>query len=232
MAKSQATIYLADHRGVTQTESHRSYHTFNFGSYQDQSRNPVGNLVVLNDDTLAALSTASYAVPAGHVVFILPLVGGVDICFNGEAARFVEAGQHALITVPDSMEITIRNPFDTDLVNFLCCWFSGVASETPGVEVSTFDPELSRNSLLSLCDRDSFRIHIGKFGARADSTLEVNADELVFAFVIDGAFEFQHRLLHQRDGLSLIDPENVGFEALSNDAIVLVIALKAGNDSA
>jgi len=52
----------------------------------------------------------------------------------------------------------------------------------------------------------------------------------VFAFVIQGAFviqeafEVQGRLLHARDGLGLWDDTNlIKLEALSNDAIVLLV---------
>jgi redox-sensitive bicupin YhaK (pirin superfamily) len=42
-------------------------------------------------------------------------------------------------------------------------------------------------------------------------------------YVIEGAFEVQYRLLHARDGLALWEAERVEWEALSNDAILLVL---------
>ncbi|WP_165699302.1 pirin family protein [Hymenobacter jejuensis] len=46
-----------------------------------------------------------------------------------------------------------------------------------------------------------------------------------FAFVVAGAFEVEGRLLHERDGLALWDVQEVELEALSNDALVLVLEL-------
>ncbi len=46
-----------------------------------------------------------------------------------------------------------------------------------------------------------------------------------FVFVIEGAFEVQHRLLEARDGLSLLGIIELEAEALSDDAILLMIEL-------
>ncbi|WP_409034090.1 hypothetical protein [Runella sp.] len=66
---------------------------------------------------------------------------------------------------------------------------------------------------------------MGKFGGREEGIYTVRNPERngVFIFVIEGAFEVQNRLLHPRDGLSLTHVTEVEFEALSNDAILLVL---------
>ena len=43
--------------------------------------------------------------------------------------------------------------------------------------------------------------------------------------VIEGAFEVHGRLLHARDGLALWDTSIAEIEALSNDAIILLVEL-------
>lgn len=48
----------------------------------------------------------------------------------------------------------------------------------------------------------------------------------LFVFIIQGVFEVQGRLLHARDGLGLWNEANeIELEALSNDAIILLIEL-------
>lgn len=67
------------------------------------------------------------------------------------------------------------------------------------------------------------RQFIGKFTGRAEITHTIAAPyNGLFVFVIEGAFEVQYRMLHARDGLALWDLQEVEFEALSNDAIILV----------
>jgi hypothetical protein len=57
----------------------------------------------------------------------------------------------------------------------------------------------------------------------------------VFGFVIEGAFEFQNRLLETRDSIALWNEDNetlqIEFEALSNDAIILIaeVVITDGN---
>jgi len=67
---------------------------------------------------------------------------------------------------------------------------------------------------------------IGKFAGRKDCTLKLTTPfKDVFAFVLEGAFELQNRLLQQKDGLSMAHVSELEFEALSNDAIVLIFEL-------
>jgi redox-sensitive bicupin YhaK (pirin superfamily) len=50
-----------------------------------------------------------------------------------------------------------------------------------------------------------------------------NKNAGLFVFVIEGAFEVEGRLLHERDSLALWETGKAEMEALSNDAIILVI---------
>lgn len=43
--------------------------------------------------------------------------------------------------------------------------------------------------------------------------------------MLEGAFEVQGTLLHARDGLALWETDEVEMEALSNDAIILLVEL-------
>jgi redox-sensitive bicupin YhaK (pirin superfamily) len=45
----------------------------------------------------------------------------------------------------------------------------------------------------------------------------------VFIFVIQGELEVQYRLMHEGDGLALWEVDEVEFEALSNNAILLIL---------
>lgn len=68
---------------------------------------------------------------------------------------------------------------------------------------------------------------IGRYDGREEGIYEVQNPDAhgVFVFVIEGAFEVQNRLLHARDGLSLINVAEVDFEALSNDAMLLILEI-------
>jgi hypothetical protein len=50
--QSKGKIYLAEERGLNETDWFRSYNTFNFGKYQHEFKKPFSSLYVLNEDTL------------------------------------------------------------------------------------------------------------------------------------------------------------------------------------
>lgn len=64
---------------------------------------------------------------------------------------------------------------------------------------------------------------IGKFAGREEATYQILNPSGLFAFVIAGEFEVQYRLLQAGDGLALWGLQQVELEALSNDAIILLV---------
>ena len=96
----------------------------------------------------------------------------------------------------------------------------------------TYDINRCKNSLLKISPSSlgesfpPFSIAIGKFDGRREANyLLKNKGTDLFVFVIEGAFEVQGTLLHARDGLALLDTEGTEMEALSNDAIILLLEL-------
>ena len=51
---SQGKIFLSDQRGTIESERIKRYSTFNFESFYNPAKEPVGNLYALHDDTLAS----------------------------------------------------------------------------------------------------------------------------------------------------------------------------------
>lgn len=65
---------------------------------------------------------------------------------------------------------------------------------------------------------------IGLFDGRKEGTFTLkNPRNGVFAFVLSGAFEIEDRLLEAKDGLALKVTHKIEWEALSENAILLVI---------
>lgn len=224
MIQADATIFLADQRGVSQTDWFRSYHSFNFGAYQAENREPFGNLRVFNDDTLAAGKSLKMQVDENTDVILLPLVGAIEYSNSLGDTGFLEAGQVQVFSAAQGMEYEITNPYSNELVNFLQIWVLGQKEQfIPKTTQNSFDFQ-DKNQLLPCFYNLAYGM-IGKFEGREEGTYQVQQPERngVFIFVIQGAFEVQNRLLHPRDGLSLTHVTEVDFEALSNEAIVLIL---------
>ncbi|MEJ0031605.1 MAG: hypothetical protein WDO15_15060 [Bacteroidota bacterium] len=152
--------------------------------------------VNIKDETLAAGASIKY-----ENVLLLPLVGDIV------TTQRISPGHAQQL----SKEITVTNPYKTELVSYLSIQLSS------NLDVITeFDLDQNKNTLVNLFPG----IYLGKYDGRRDDALRLN-DALVF--IIEGAFEVQNRLLEPCDGLSLKNIMELEFEALSNEAILLII---------
>jgi len=229
--QSQGKIFLADERGCDETQSFRSFHLFNFGNSFSEHKVPFGNIDVINDDTLTGGSSIKLKVEKNSYVILIPMIGAVRYKDSRGNENLLAAGQWQLTKMVAGEKIEIQNPFKDALVNFLQVWVKGDERLLLSLPLSsTYDVNNSINSLVSLSPSRfgqeilPFKLSIGKFNGRADTTYAIDNNRTgVFLFVIEGAFEANGRLLHPRDGLALWNTEQVEMEALSNDAIIVVI---------
>ena len=234
--QTQAQIYLADQRGCSQVAYLRSMHCFNFGQYVAEGRQPFGTLQLLNDDMLKPGHGVTMAMDANTEVIILPLVGGLEYK-SSVGDGFLEAGQVQRFSLTNGMSYEIINPYETEFINYLVIWLvNSSAHFTPGLAQIPFDLQI-KNKLLPLFDPTNattngpaFRGFIGRYDGRAEDVYELHpsadpSSRGVFVFILSGAFEVQNRLLHERDGLALMAIQDtiVDFEALSNEALLLVL---------
>lgn len=229
--QTQAHIFLADQRGRSETDFFRSYHTFNFGQYTAEGREPFGALCLLNDDTLRPGASLTMQAERPTQVLLLPIVGGLEYASEGET-RFLEPGQAGIFTLKAGMTYSVTNPYPSELINCLQLWFTKPAvSDTPTVNQVDFDLT-TPNTLLPVLANVPGQVKgfIGRFAGRQEGTyliesVPTGATKQVFAFVVQGVFELANRLLHEKDGLALTYRQNdvLEFEALSNDAVLLII---------
>lgn len=224
--QSKGKIFLAAERGVNELEWYRSYNTFNFGRYQHQHKAAVGTFYVLNEDTLAGGKSIKMIIEDESCIILIPVVGAIEYADNLGNTGIVQAGGAQVLNIPKDGFIQISNPYESDLVNFLQLWFKTgdlISYITP--QLFSFDLDHNKNQLLSLFNSLNAPFgYIGQFDGRAETTYRVNnPDHVLFAFVIEGKFEVQYRLMHARDGLALWDVKKVEIEALSNDAIILLL---------
>ncbi|HEX5168854.1 MAG TPA: pirin [Cyclobacteriaceae bacterium] len=227
---TEAKIYLSDKRGVTQNTLYRSYHTFHFDDYHDVSREPLESLKVLNDNTLGPGQHIVTELKDNRLIMILPIVGDVRYSSMLGPEKILTAGEAGFLSFPGGSMVEIKNP-QNDLINFLHIEFQVSDRCCASAEyLHAFDLNQNKNKLITFgwCDDKSFhQVSIGKFSGRGEGKLA--AERIVrgiFAFVLEGAFEVQGRLLHARDGLALKSNSEVEFEALSNDAIILFLTTR------
>lgn len=220
----QAQIYLHSQRGIFQTAGFKRFCTFNFDTYQAESREAFGNLLVLNEEMLLPESSIEIKTTEKVRIVLLPLVGALEINDGTEEPKYVNSGEVLeYVTEPNNILI-ITNPYPTETVQYLQIRFKEKTDLLPNSELTAFDIS-DKNKLLTINRNQNYenRILIGQYDGREEGNFACNPDKAIFVFVIKGAFEVQNRLLEKRDGLSLRNVTEVEFEALSNQAIILIM---------
>jgi redox-sensitive bicupin YhaK (pirin superfamily) len=226
---TKAIIHLSDQRGHLENEWMRSLMSFNFGNYQAESRQPFGSLQVFNEDTLAPGKSIKMVVEENTEVIIIPLVGTLTFKNTTGNEVTIDPGQLQLFSAATQMNYEITNPFEKDeLVNFLQIWlYKNEGVFTAHTHQFDFDLSLTNHLHKVLYPANLHQkayCYIGKYeGRKKDDYVLKNKNNGVFAFVIEGVFEVQDRLLHAKDGLAIWDADEIDFEALSNGAILLLL---------
>lgn len=215
-----AKIFPAGQRGCTETDWFRSYSSFPFGAYQPADRQPFGALYLLNDDTVAGGRTLRFRVDRPTLVLVLPSVGVLQYADSEGRESDIMPGQCAAFGLPAGGSYALSNPYPEQLINYLQ-WWMALPEAAAHESVESFSLRASRNRLAEL-QLPAVRVVLGLFDGRAE-TMHTLRGQGLFVFVVQGAFEVQHRLLEARDGLALWNTDSVELEALSNEAILLGI---------
>jgi redox-sensitive bicupin YhaK (pirin superfamily) len=228
---THAKIFLADERGLHETASSRSLQTFSFGKYYDEHKQAVGDIYLLNDDWLDGGCSLSMPAAEDSFVVLLPVVGAVIYRDSLQHENIIAAGQVQIFRLNKGAHLSVSNAFKNQAVNFLQVWMrpAGISSMTAPM-INTYDVNAARGNLLQIFtaggykQQTAFTASIGKFKGRDETVYRSrHQNNTIFIFVLEGAFEVAGRLLHARDGLALWQTGSIDMEALSNDALLLLI---------
>jgi redox-sensitive bicupin YhaK (pirin superfamily) len=222
--QSKGKIYLSDERGRNEMKWFRTYNTFNFGRYFNEHKTPFGDLYVLNEDTLAPGKGFRMEIEEASDVILLPIVGAISVIDTNGHDSLLQAGQVQRIHFSAGQSFEVQNPYEDDLVKFLQLWIR--SDQNIPATISSFDLN-NKDQLLEILHTPSYSMSIAKFNGRAEGTYFLkDPNNGVFVFNIEGAFEVQYRLMHDGDGLALWELDTIEMEALSNNAILLIVEVK------
>lgn len=222
-------IYLADQRGRVETAQQQRLSTFNFGAYQAEGRAPFGALLAFNEESLAPGQAVVLPVAQATHLLLLPVTGAVAFAGPAGLGGSTEVEQVQLLTLPAGTQVTLRNPYAEDVITLLHIWLAAPEpNTTPRAESFSYAFDCLHNQLAELVPRRAQQpvsLHLGCFQGRCEALYRPQPGSRLFAFVLAGAFELAGRLLHAHDGLALWDCPEADLEALSNDALVLLLEL-------
>ncbi|WET00678.1 hypothetical protein [Flavobacterium sp. YJ01] len=224
IAQIPAQIYKSDSRGFFNSDKHNCFATFNFEQYQDLSRNAFGSLKILNEVILAPQQRIIREIKSRTNVIILPLFGGIEYKDNLGNTEFLRVDQIRVLAADDELTVEIFNPYKDENVSYLEIEFDmGKQYFKNYFQQYKFDFSM-HNKLHSLFEVERALGFIGLYDGRKQGSFTLrNAKNGIFVFVVNGAFEVEDRLLEAKDGLALKETEKIEWEALSENAILLVI---------
>ncbi|RZJ67958.1 MAG: hypothetical protein EOO50_03795 [Flavobacterium sp.] len=219
----KAQIYTAISRFKFENSWHRKLSIFNSEDFFDASRKPFGNLQAVNDETLAPAHSKLYSGEQSLVILIIPMIGALAFCDANNEETLISTGE--ILRFSGTNSFSIVNPYDDQQINFLVVEIK--ARLKSGISKTAISD--SRNLLQPIFETDATNGFIGIFNARQECVFKTqNPSNGIFAFVINGAFEFADRWLEARDALTVRESEDVDFEALSGNAIILILEIAVG----
>ncbi len=231
MPPTPGKIFLADERGLTESSLFRRYSTFSFGPFAHPHKGPFGRLYGCNEETLAGGHHLEFTVMEASHILIIPLTGAVALRGTDGPETTVQAEEVQVLTLPAGSTLHVRNPFADALISFVHLW---LLADAPVAQATTqgaaFDLAGQPGQLVPVVFEHAgplpVAVSLGQFAGRQEAVYQLHdAEAAAFAFVLAGAFELEGRLLHAKDGLALWHTAAVELEALSNNALVLVVEL-------
>lgn len=226
---SPGQIHLADQRGFMKEPTLRRYSSFNYGNYFNEHRKPFGRLEVWNDEMLAGGNSIDVNVENSGWFVLMPVTGEVLLKRANGDIRLIDVGEVFVGYAVAGERLELTNLYKSDWINYIYLQLKDDAINLPRDTIFKFDFAGRQNELIDLVPTSGmhpFRLHIGVFGGRVDALYQLqNSSSLFYAFVLAGAFELHGRLMHERDGLALWQLKEADLEALSNNAVVVILEI-------
>jgi quercetin 2,3-dioxygenase len=216
--QTEGLILLAEKRQQYQTDTFRSLATLPNQDNQKLIAEKFENFIKFSDNTLAPQKSCTILSDDKNCVVLIPLVGALEI-----NDRIVDAGEIAYLFVGENEAIMIQNPYESEFINFVEIWFKTPQNKESAQYFDTFDLEANQNSLIELKNENlPNHIFIGKFIGKKDGEINLRENK-AFAINITGSIEVQERLLFERDAVMVWDCDEISFESLANESILLLI---------
>jgi len=153
-------------------------------------------------------------------LLIVPLFGAIELVQEDRDA-FIHINQVSKLWVKAGTKLQFKNIYPDHSVRFLMLLIKSDTAEPQ----STVEYKLDMlNDLQEVHTDRSCSLNLGQFEGREETVYTYQRkDTSVFAYVLQGAFEFQNRLLETGEGLCIWDQNPIELEALSNKAYLALI---------
>ena len=227
-------IYKSDSRGHANHGWLDSHHTFSFASYYNPNRIHFGALRVLNDDKITCGTGFPKHPHENMEIISIPLKGDLaheDSMGNQET---IKQGDVQVMSAGTGIMHSEFNPNKDIGTEFLQIWvFPNKENIEPRYGQVKYPIEDRKNSfqmvvspkdggLNTWIQQDAW-FHLADFEKGFEKKYELKKkDNGLFLFLLDGEIEIDGEILEKRDGISLLNLEEVNIKANKDSEMLLM----------
>ncbi len=231
------TLRKASDRGAANHGWLKSFHTFSFANYRNLNEQGFSDLLVINDDRVAAGKGFGQHPHRDMEIFSYVLDGALEHKDTLGTGSVIRPGDVQLMSAGSGVAHSEYNHSHSEPVHFLQIWIvPEVAGAKPRSQQEHFDTQKKRGRLQliispdgadgSLHVRQNARVYAALIDGNESATLELAADRYAYVHVARGSVELNGMALQEGDGVRVRKEQRL---TLSNgsDAEVLVFDLRA-----
>ncbi|WP_350648130.1 pirin family protein [Pseudomonas sp. HY13-MNA-CIBAN-0226] len=231
------TLRKATDRGMANHGWLKSFHTFSFASYRNPKEQGFSDLLVINDDRVAAGKGFGQHPHRDMEIFSYVLEGALEHKDTLGTGSVIRPGDVQLMSAGSGVAHSEYNHSSTRPVHFLQIWIvPHVAGAKPRYQQEHFSTQKKRGRLQLIISPDGSkgslkvhqdaRVYAALIDGEESATLELAANRYAYVHVASGSVELNGLRLQEGDGVRV---RNEQVLMLSNgvDAEVLVFDLRA-----
>ncbi|AZD30339.1 pirin family protein [Pseudomonas chlororaphis] len=231
------TLRKASDRGAANHGWLKSFHTFSFANYRNPREQGFSDLLVINDDRVAAGKGFGQHPHRDMEIFSYVLEGALEHKDTLGTGSVIRPGDVQLMSAGSGVAHSEYNHSATQPVHFLQIWIvPDVSGAKPRYQQEHFGAQQKRGRLQliispegadgSLQVRQDARVYAGLIDGQESATLRLDANRYAYVHVARGSVELNGLLLQEGDGVRVREEQAL---TLSNgaDAEVLVFDLRA-----
>ncbi|SDU92177.1 pirin family protein [Pseudomonas mucidolens] len=230
------TLRKAHERGAADHGWLKSFHTFSFANYWNPNEQGFSDLLVINDDRVAAGKGFGQHPHRDMEIFSYVLEGALEHKDTLGTGSVIRPGDVQLMSAGSGVAHSEFNHSQTRGVHFLQIWIvPAVAGAEPRYQQEHFSEAQKRGRLQliispdgaagSLSVRQDARVYAGLFNGAEAATLALAADRHAYIHVARGSLEVNGQRLGEGDGARVRDEQEIRLSG-GDDAEVLVFDLR------
>ena len=231
------TLRKASDRGAANHGWLKSFHTFSFANYRNLDEQGFSDLLVINDDRVAAGKGFGQHPHRDMEIFSYVLEGALEHKDTLGTGSVIRPGDVQLMSAGSGVAHSEYNHSHNEPVHFLQIWIvPDVGGAKPRYQQEHFTTQKKRGRLQliispdgadgSLHVRQDARVYSALIDGQESATLELAADRYAYVHVARGSVELNGMALQEGDGVRVRKEQRLTLDN-GSDAEVLVFDLRA-----